>query len=247
MRNILIALVLCLFPAVLEASEDEPPTVEITQPNGGWSTNRIVELKGTVSDDSIARVDMVVNGYERTVDVRGGNFSATIVMSRGANSIEVVATNNAGEGKDSVSFFSDVPPVDMQVILSWDTDGTDVDIHVVDPNGEECYYGHRLTEIGGKLDVDDTDGFGPEVFTLANAISGEYEVKVKYFSSHGHPQTKVRAQVVLFEGTNRERRMEFFKILTKTGDVETVGKWDVSGTEQEEERDPSKKRRKGAE
>ncbi len=231
--TMLIALSLCFLPlgagAADGAADSQPPTVEIVQPRGGWSSGRIIELKGTVSDESLARVTLVVNGYERSIDANGGQFAATIVVSRGANGIEVVAGNESGEGRDSVSFFSDVPPVDMQVILSWDTDGTDIDLHVIDPSSEECYYGHRLTKMGGKLDVDDTDGFGPEVFTLANAVSGKYQIKVKYFSSHGHPQTKLRVQVVLFEGTNRERRLEFHKILTKTGDIQVVGVFDVSG------------------
>jgi len=234
MRNIFFSIVL-IFAAQAIASPKEPPTVEISRPTGGWSTDRIVEVEGTISDESVSRVTVVVNGYERTVDVNNGTFVATIVVSKGANSIQVVARNEAGEGKDSVSFFSDVPPVDMQVVLSWDTDGTDVDIHVIDPDNEECFYGHRLTKIGGKLDVDDTDGYGPEVFTLANAKTGKYQVRVKYFSSHGHPQTQARVQVVLFEGTNREQRLEFFKILTKTGDIVDVGTWEVSGSEDEED------------
>jgi uncharacterized protein YfaP (DUF2135 family) len=223
----------------LAAEPAEAPTVEIEEPKGGWSTGRIVEVKGTVSDEAIVRATMVVNGYERWIDVRGGKFSATIVVSKGANCVEVVAANQAGEGRDSVSFFSDVPSVDMQVVLSWDTDGTDVDLHVVDPSGEECYYGHRVTKIGGKLDVDDTDGFGPEVFTLANAASGKYQVRVKYYSSHGHPQTQLWVQVVMFEGTNRERRLKFEKMLTKTGDVEEVGEFGVAPPEQEEEKNAS--------
>ncbi|MBW1809046.1 MAG: DUF2135 domain-containing protein [Deltaproteobacteria bacterium] len=236
---------ICFLSTFALAADKEAPTVEISQPHGGWSTSRIVELKGQISDNSISRVTMVVNGYERTVDVRGGSFKATIVVSKGANSIEVVANNSAGEGRDSVSFFSDVPSVDMQVILSWDTDGTDIDLHVVDPSKEECFYGHRLTKLGGKLDVDDTDGFGPEVFTLASSISGEYQVRVKYYSSHGHPQTKCRVQVVLFEGTNRERRLEFFKILTKTGDIEEIGTWEVEATDEEDELASKKERKKG--
>ena len=235
MRSVSMVLTLMLSGLVASATEPaEAPTVEIEEPKGGWSTGRIVEVKGTVSDEAIVRATMVVNGYERWIDVRGGKFSATIVVSKGANSVEVVAANRAGEGRDSVSFFSDVPSVDMQVVLSWDTDGTDVDLHVVDPSGEECYYGHRVTKIGGKLDVDDTDGFGPEVFTLANAAAGKYQVRVKYYSSHGHPQTQLWVQVVMFEGTNRERRLKFEKMLTKTGDVEEVGEFQVAPPEQEE-------------
>jgi uncharacterized protein YfaP (DUF2135 family) len=232
MRAIIKIIVGCLLLVVspLRADDDsEIPTVEIEKPVGGWSTERIVEVLGTVSDAKIQRATMVVNGYERWVDVKGGTFNATLVVSRGHNTIEVIVSNETGDGRDTVAVFSDVPPVDMQVVLSWDTDGTDVDLHVVDPTKEECYYGHRLTKMGGKLDVDDTDGFGPEVFTLTNAVSGEFQVFVKYYSSHGHPQTKCRIQVVLFEGTKREKRLEFFKILTKTGDKEKIGSFKVEG------------------
>jgi uncharacterized protein YfaP (DUF2135 family) len=240
MRSLIPVFALLMLAGQASAGEPtEAPTVEIEEPKGGWSTGRIVEVKGTVSDEAIVRATMVVNGYERWIDVSGGKFAATIVVSKGANSVEVVAANRAGEGRDSVSFFSDVPSVDMQVVLSWDTDGTDVDLHVVDPSGEECYYGHRLTKIGGKLDVDDTDGFGPEVFTLANAASGKYQVRVKYYSSHGHPQTQLWVQVVMFEGTNRERRLKFEKMLTKTGDVEEVGEFAVAPPEQEEKENGS--------
>jgi len=228
MRTAMVLVLCCMaWPGGAAAAAIEAPTVDIEEPSGGWSTDRIVEVKGSVSDHAVERATLVVNGYERWIDVHGGQFVATIVVSKGANSIEVLASNQAGTGRDRVSFVSDVPPVDMQVVLSWDTSGTDVDLHVIDPAGEECYYGHRLTKAGGKLDVDDTDGFGPEVFTLASAPHGKYQVRVKYFSSHGHPQTACNVQVVLFEGTSRERRLRFDKMLTKTGDIEEVGVFEV--------------------
>lgn len=232
MRALLIGVCLSLVAlAAWAAGDAEAPTVSIDSPTGGWSTERIVEVSGSVSDEKVARAVLVVNGNERWIDVKGGKFQATLVVSKGSNTLEVVARNAAGEGRDSVNVFSDVPAVDMQVVLSWDTDKTDVDMHVVDPAGEECYYAHRQTVAGGKLDVDDTDGYGPEVFTLAAAPTGSYRVAVKYFSSHGHPQTRCRVQVVLYEGTNRERRLEFFKILTKTGDKVEVGSFELSPPE----------------
>lgn len=233
MRLVLVTSGLMLVAlAAWPADSNEAPTVSIDQPTGGWSTQRIIEVKGSVSDEAVERITLVVNGFARSIDLRAGKFSATIVVSKGNNSIEVVARNTAGQGRDSVNFFSDVPAVDLQVVLGWDTGGTDVDLHVTDPDGEECFYSHRVTALGGKLDVDDTDGFGPEVFTLANAKSGKYTVEVKYYSSHGHPQTGCRVQVVLFEGTDRERRLEFDKILTKTGDKVLVGQFEVLSPEQ---------------
>ena len=31
----------------------------------------------------------------------------------------------------------------MRVVLAWDADATDVDLHVIDPNGDEVYYGRN--------------------------------------------------------------------------------------------------------
>lgn len=226
---------LMLLGAPVFAADAPGPTVDIVTPIGGWSSERIVEVSGHIeSREQEPRAFMVVNGFARWIKAAGGTFKTTIVVSKGANTIEVIAENKAGEGRDSVNFYSDVPPVDLQVVLFWDTDGTDVDLHVTDPDGEECYFGHRTTKLGARLDVDVTDGFGPEVFTLSNAKSGKYKVEVKYYSSHGHPQTGLAVQVVMFEGTDREQRLEFRKILTKTGDKVDVGTFEVAPPEQAE-------------
>ena len=73
---------------------------------------------------------------------------------------------------------------DIRIILEWDADNTDLDIHVVEPNGEEAYYAHNRTRRGGMVSRDVTDGFGPEEYMIRKAPKGEYEVFVNYFASH---------------------------------------------------------------
>ena len=73
---------------------------------------------------------------------------------------------------------------DVRIILEWDADNTDLDLHVVEPSGEEAYYGHNRTRRGGMVSRDVTDGFGPEEYMIRKAPKGEYEVFVKYFASH---------------------------------------------------------------
>jgi tetratricopeptide (TPR) repeat protein len=84
----------------------------------------------------------------------------------------------------------DLPPkllrlldCDVRAVLAWDTDLTDVDLHVVEPNGEECYYGHQRTSGGGHLSRDFRLGYGPEEYFLRRAPAGKYAVRAKYFSS----------------------------------------------------------------
>ena len=47
-----------------------------------------------------------------------------------------------------------------------DTDHTDIDLHVMEPTGEEVFYGHnRSSTTGAAVSRDFTQGYGPEVCT----------------------------------------------------------------------------------
>ena len=74
-----------------------------------------------------------------------------------------------------------VMPVDIRVVINWNMNNTDIDLHVKDPNGEVCYYSHRETQMGGRISTDITTGYGPEQFMLKKAIPGKYEVFVNYY------------------------------------------------------------------
>ncbi len=72
-------------------------------------------------------------------------------------------------------------PVDIRVVINWNMNNTDIDLHVTDPNKEMCFYSHRSTQIGGRISNDITQGYGPEQFMLKKAIPGKYEVFINYF------------------------------------------------------------------
>ncbi|MUV14896.1 VIT domain-containing protein [Noviluteimonas gilva] len=72
-------------------------------------------------------------------------------------------------------------PVDLRAVLSWDSDNSDMDLWVTDPNGERCYYGNRLTYQGGQLSDDFTGGYGPEEFLLRDAKPGKYRVEANFY------------------------------------------------------------------
>ncbi|MGW8391709.1 VIT domain-containing protein [Pseudoduganella sp. HUAS MS19] len=74
-------------------------------------------------------------------------------------------------------------PVDLRVVLTWDADNSDMDLYVIDPDGERAYFGHQLTYQGGRMSRDFTGGYGPEEFMLRNAKPGIYRVEVNYFGS----------------------------------------------------------------
>lgn len=73
--------------------------------------------------------------------------------------------------------------LDLVVVMHWNTDRTDVDLHVLEPSGEECYYKHKKTRAGGTITQDITEGLGPEMYKLKSAPVGEFDIRAKYFRS----------------------------------------------------------------
>lgn len=219
MKKITLSIVLILISSFVFSKE-----VSITTPKGGWSSERIIKVEGT-TELNVRFVTLIFNKIPLRIPVRNGRFSRSLVPGPGQNSLIVEAVYNKRVYTDSVEFYSKAPYKSLKIISMWDTDGTDVDLHVIEPGGEECYYGHRNTSTGGSLDVDIVNGYGPEIYTRTAPLKGNYRIKVKYYSDNGHPQTMVTIYIVVDEGTPTERIIKRETMLTKTGtviEVETV-------------------------
>jgi len=89
--------------------------------------------------------------------------------------------------------------VGLRVVVTWDADNTDVDLHVTDPAGEVAIYNVPRTRTGGHMSRDFTGGYGPEVFTIRRPLPGTYVVEVHYFGDsqqrlHGPATLQVEFQ-----------------------------------------------------
>ena len=71
-----------------------------------------------------------------------------------------------------------------RVTISWNTDATDVDLWVIEPDGTKCFYQHNRTKNGGELSQDQTQGYGPERYRVAKALPGEYTIVVHYYRAN---------------------------------------------------------------
>lgn len=86
----------------------------------------------------------------------------------------------------------------LRVTLAWETDANDVDLHVVDPAGEEAFYSHKRTASGLELYADVTQGLGPEVIRAEKLQRGTYHVGVRYFAAG--PMGISRGVVIVMRG-----------------------------------------------
>ena len=107
----------------------------------------------------------------------------------------------------------DMLDVDVRIVMTWDADNTDIDLHVVEPSGEEVSYNHALSTIGGAISEDLTQGYGPEEYMVHKAMHGMYTIKAKYYGSGSVKITgAVTVQVDIY--TNFGRNNEDHKSIT---------------------------------
>jgi hypothetical protein len=72
-------------------------------------------------------------------------------------------------------------PVDIRIIMNWNLMDVDLDLHVIEPNGEECYFSHTKTVAGARFSKDFTEGYGPEQYLIRNAVKGKFQIRTNYY------------------------------------------------------------------
>ncbi|MBP5444425.1 MAG: DUF2135 domain-containing protein, partial [Treponema sp.] len=100
-------------------------------------------------------------------------------------------------------------PVDIRVVLTWNTDDCDIDLWVTDPDGEKCFYGNKLTQNGGRISRDFTQGYGPEEFCIKQAVKGKYKIEANYYGTHSQKILQpvvVQAEVYTNFGTPYQKK-----------------------------------------
>lgn len=106
-------------------------------------------------------------------------------------------------------------PVAIRIILNWNQMDTDIDLHIIEPTNEECYYGHRDTEIGARFSKDFTQGYGPEQYLLRNAVKGKYIIKSNYFGERTLTEngpTTVMVEVYTSKNGVTERKLQTIQL-----------------------------------
>ncbi len=215
----------------------EPPepelTVTITSPeNGDTITTNTITVTGTVSDPTITTATIDISGNSHAIGVSNGSFSTDENVSSGENVITVTVTNAQQViASDTVTINVEIPVCGIRIQLTWDTDGTDVDVHLVRPGGtyenipDDCYYLNKhpdwglpeVTEDNPSLDQDVVDGYGPENITLWEPYEydeGYYQVIIHYYDDHGYGPTTATVKIWI-----NDELVETYQMLLVDGQV----------------------------
>jgi uncharacterized protein YfaP (DUF2135 family) len=250
----IVTLLAVLAPA---ASRADDAKVEIDTPRGGWRSTSgeganfsqevrypavSVSTPGDQSDSARIRGHieqagpknpalLVVNGVAMPLRVEDdGGFDRPYLFPAGSNSVEVRSGDRSGARR--VQFVSDgkgQTAAKLRVLLAWDSDNTDLDLHVVTPDGEHTFYANRVVPNGGALDVDVTSGFGPEIFATPTPLNGSYLVYVNYYGGSQDMNedgsgalTTASVTIISQEGTVNEKQETVIVPMRAAGELTLV-------------------------
>ena len=121
-------------------------------------------------------------------------------------------------------------PLDLRVVLSWDSDNSDMDLWVTDPNGEKCYYSNQRTYQGGLMSDDFTGGYGPEEFSLRDAKPGKYKVEANFFGDRQQlvtGATTLQLKLTTHFGSGKAREQLVTMRLKEQAETVLVGEFEV--------------------
>ena len=148
--------------------------------------------------------------------------TSLLLDQAGLYRLSLEVTDDGGETSACEVWVEAAAVRDIRITVVWDTPadpdqsdtgfgaGSDVDVHLLHPLGDwfcsprDCYYANPNPDWGVPfdpsddpvLDIDDTDGAGPEVMLLHHPEDNRvYRVGVHYFNDHGYGPSFVTVDI----------------------------------------------------
>ena len=185
----------------------------------GYSTQRlllplVVQVE-TLGDDGVYRDANTYHRIKFEVISGGGSVEDMLVSADNNNQastywtlgddgdqkvkVTVVDIVTEKEISNPIYFVADVSSAQVTIRLDWSKHScaTDIDLHVVDPYGEEIAYYNMSSSSGGYLDRDDTYGPGPEHIRWTDAPVGTYKIYVHYYPNEAEDRSVTSYKVTV--------------------------------------------------
>lgn len=200
------------------------PASSVSMQDGQAET---AQIRGRIAGaDKNKPAKLIVNGIAMPIQLQeDGSFARPYSFGNGSNSVEVRSPD--GRSRARTQFYDGYTGKTksrLRVVLSWDSPGTDVDLHVVTPNGGHSWYGNRILPDGSGLDVDVTTGYGPEIYSSPAPEKGNYHVYVNYYGGNSEQQviTVATVSIITNENTPSEKQQTFMVPLRAAGELTLV-------------------------
>ncbi|MFT5356935.1 MAG: hypothetical protein ACI9KE_004162 [Polyangiales bacterium] len=184
-----------------------PPTLSCPSEVVGAPLTPVSIEASAVDDGDIIRWDWELSGRPDGSNARPPSTGSPTSMFTpdvaGRYEVFVTATDDDGMQDTCVIAVLAVSDQGLRIEVSWDT-ATDMDTHLLNPQADEweqnddCYYGNRNPEWGvagvddnPRLDIDDTDGFGPENINIDVPENGVFRAGILAFRGRANVTMRI--------------------------------------------------------
>ena len=202
---------ICIFKDVLKIREEEPQS---------YRDLGLVYAENKQYQEAVDYLSKVINQQW------DGRFPEIELLCIGEVNRIIALSTKPLNLKNFDKQFQKNLPLDIRVVIDWDSDNCDMDLWVTDPTGEKTYYSNPKSQIGGRISRDFTGGYGPEEFVIKKAMPGNYIVEVDYFGSSRQTisgPTTVQAKLITNFGSKKEKTKEITIRLKQAKDVILLG------------------------
>ena len=166
---------------------------------------------------------LVVNGISMPQRIEAdGAFSRPFAFGAGSNNVELRTANGTRKRVQFYDAYAGRLQARLRIVLAWDTDATDLDLHIISPDGFHTYYGDRVAPNGGALDVDVTTGYGPEIYSNVAPQPGTYLVYVNYYGGRNSDITVAQLTIITDDGTLNEKKETVIVPMRQPGELVLV-------------------------
>jgi uncharacterized repeat protein (TIGR01451 family) len=136
--------------------------------------------------------------------------NSPLVNTATASGSDALGQTVNAQASTSVTIIADIPAYGIRIELTWNTDNTDLDAHLIRPSGRygdetnDCHWLNENPDWGlPGVAVDDPSlngdfqyGYGPEIITLEQPCEqGIYQYKVNYQTDHGQGSSLATVKV----------------------------------------------------
>lgn len=204
------------------------PTLQLTKPEGGWSSAVQAEVSGNCSDQTADPIEVNINGTRYFVRSVQGAFSRKFPLAPGKNTIIAECRNAAGVGRASAVVDAVVSSIPLKFVLTSDTDGVYTDLHIYEPDGHHVYWASTHSPTGGIFFLNeqngsfDQPGYGPYLYVHTSPPPGVYRIDTNYWPGGAVQHTLASLDVVVNEGTAEEFHRRVERPLARPDETQTL-------------------------
>lgn len=161
----------------------------------------IINVKNS-SGDTLRTETTNLDGEYIILDLQNGEYYLEILKDGFIMNREAIFVGDSITIKNS-SLMPSISDDVYRFRLSWGEEPRDLDLHLIDGNGEEIYYGNRNSLNDDMvLDTDLTSGFGPETITINKQNPGKYRLFVYNYSYYSSSFDNSNAKIEVFKGND---------------------------------------------